>query len=277
MGVEYFAPTGLEDALALLAARPMRVIAGGTDLYPAQGRAPWRTDLLDINRIDCLVGIELEPEGLRIGAATTWTDLARADLPPAFDGLRAAALQVGGVQIQNAGTIGGNICNASPAADGVPPLLSLDAEVEIAEGAERYRTPLSEFLTGPRNTTLPEGALVTAIYVPPQPANAKSAFEKLGARRYLVISIASVAVVIGLDEDNLIYHARISVGACSPVPQRLPGLEQDVLGQHPESVIVREDHLGPIAPISDVRAESGYRREVVAELILRAIQRAAHG
>ena len=104
--------------------------------------------------------------GLRIGACTTWSAIRDAALPPAFDALRAAAAEVGGGQIQNAGTIGGNLCNASPAADGVPPLLALDAEVELASAAGTRRLPLAAFLRGPRRTDRRPGEMLTAVLIP---------------------------------------------------------------------------------------------------------------
>ncbi len=137
---DYLQPTNLNDALAALAGRRLTVLAGGTDIYPARVGKPFDEDILDISRIDGLRGIDERDDHFRIGALTTWSDLSAADLPPMFDGLRQAAREIGGVQVQNSGTIGGNICNASPAADGVPPLLTLDAELETASVRERRRS-----------------------------------------------------------------------------------------------------------------------------------------
>jgi len=125
----YTRPERLEDALSALRERPLTVLAGGTDHFPARVAHTPDEDLLDVTALPELRGIRYEVDGgLVIGAATTWSQLVAADLPPACDGLKAAAREVGGVQIQNRGTLGGNLCNASPAADGVPALLSLDAE-----------------------------------------------------------------------------------------------------------------------------------------------------
>ncbi|MCE8515973.1 FAD binding domain-containing protein [Ruegeria pomeroyi] len=272
----YHAPASLKEALDRVAERDMRVVAGGTDVYPAQGAAPFGGDILDLTRIAALQGISRAAEGWRIGATTTWTQIARADLPPAFDGLRAAAREVGSIQIQNAGTVAGNLCNASPAADGVPPLLTLEARVELTSTTGQRVLPLAEFLTGVRRTALQPGELVSALLLPDPPAHARGAFVKLGARRYLVISIAMVAVVIGCDAQGRIDHACVAVGACSPVAQRLSALECDLIGQRPDQVAVTPDHLTPLSPIDDVRGSAGYRRDAVAEQIARAI-RAAGG
>ncbi|HLB13304.1 MAG TPA: FAD binding domain-containing protein, partial [Burkholderiales bacterium] len=148
----YLRPASLESALAALAARPLAILAGGTDFYPARVGRAVEEDVLDITAVAELRGIREANGRIRIGAATTWTELVEAPLPRQLDGLKLAAREIGGVQIQNAGTIAGNLCNASPAADGIPALLALDAEVEL-RAASRLRTvPLGAFVLGNRKT-----------------------------------------------------------------------------------------------------------------------------
>ena len=277
MAADYFSPTDLDNALDLMRAEDPLVVAGGTDFFPARGRAPITRPILDITRVAALGGIEWIEDALRIGANATWSDVNRADLPPAFDGLKAAAREVGSIQIQIAGTVAGNLCNASPAADGVPPLLTLETEVELASATGTRRMALEAFLQGPRHTALEPGELLAALHIPRPPAHATSAFEKLGARKYLVISIAMTAVVIGLGKDGLIDVARVAVGSCAPVAKRLPALEAEMIGQPPDAVVVRETHLGDLSPITDVRADDAYRREAVPHQITRAIRAATHG
>jgi CO/xanthine dehydrogenase FAD-binding subunit len=267
--VTYFAPDTLDDALAHLDTTAMSIVAGGTDLFPAMGTTP--KAMLDVSRIKGLRGISQDNTGWHIGAATTWTDVINADLPAAFDGLKQAARKVGSLQIQNTGTIAGNLVNASPAADGVPPLLTLDAQVELASVRGTRVLPLPEFITGVRQTALQAGEMVTAILIPSQPDHARAAFSKLGSRKYLVISTAMVATVIGRDAKGRVDHARVAVGACSPVAGRLPVLEADLIGTTPESIQITAAHLTPLAPISDVRGSAGYRLDAVAELIRRTI------
>ena len=149
----YARPSELNETLTLLA-EPARLLAGGTDVFPGAGERPLTGRIVDISRLREVRGVTRTSGEIRIGAATTWTDLVREDLPPAFDTLRAAAREIGAVQIQNRGTIGGNLCNASPAADGAPPLLVLDAEVELASTRGLRRMPLSRFITGNRRTLL---------------------------------------------------------------------------------------------------------------------------
>ena len=276
---QYLVPTAVEEALGFLSAGAVSVVAGGTDFYPSRSLPP-RGDILDITRIEGLRGITRQPDGaVRIGAATRWSEVVRAELPPAFLALQQAAREVGSVQIQNAGTVGGNLCNASPAADGVPPLLILDAEVEIAGETGLRRLALEDFVTGVRQTALQPGELLTALHIPPLPEGSASAFEKLGARRYLVISIAMTAALVATDADGRIRAVRIAIGSCSAVARRLRALEAHLIGQSPAALSFEAAHLSALAPISDVRADAAYRLEAAAEQICRAVQRgaAAHG
>jgi CO/xanthine dehydrogenase FAD-binding subunit len=144
----YDRPGTLDDALALLARGPRTLLAGGTDLYPATGEQALDGALLDLAGMPGLAGIARTREGLRIGACTTWSEVREAALPPACDALRAAAAEVGGRQIQNAGTVGGNLCNASPAADGIPVLMALDAEVVLRSGEGERRCAVVDFVRG---------------------------------------------------------------------------------------------------------------------------------
>lgn len=243
-----------------------------------QGDLPVKRPVLDVTRLPGFRGITRQDDGWRIGAATRWTDIIRADLPPAFDGLKAAAREVGSVQIQNAGTVAGNLCNASPAADGVPPLLTLDARVEMVSKAGTRVVPLGQFLLGVRKTALRADELVSAVILPETPQGARSAFLKLGARKYLVISIAMVAGLITLREGR-ISEARLAVGSCSPVAQRLPALESALRGCTVAQAFeaVTSDHLTGLAPISDARASAAYRLEAVTEACRRVILAASEG
>ncbi len=271
----YERPATLDNALASLSGSVKKILAGGTDYYPMLGDRPPRVPVVDITGIEALRGIREEADHWHIGALTTWTDVLRADLPPAFDGLKLAAREVGSIQIQNRATVAGNLCNASPAADGVPPLLTLDAEIQLKSASGERRLPLGEFINGYRSTVLEPGELVTAITVPKQSAGGRSSFLKLGARKYLVISIAMTAARIVLDDGGLIDHAAIAVGACSAVARRLGELEAELVGHDPAAGFagaVQPHHLKPLSPISDVRASAGYRSDAAAELVERTLQ-----
>ena len=267
-----YRPKVLDQALAFLAEGPAALVAGGTDVFPALGLGAAPARVVDLTAVEGLRGISRAGDGWRIGAGTTWTDVVRADLPPLFDALKQAARQVGSVQIQNTGTVAGNICNASPAADGVPVLIAMEAEVELASHRGTRRMPLSDFITGPRKTDLREGEIVTALYLPHRDG-ARSAFGKLGSRAYLVISIVSVAVILWT-EGRIVSGARVAVGAASPVPMRLPDVEVALVGRalsdQPGAVLA--DHLAALTPIDDVRATAAYRREAALVMIRRALE-----
>lgn len=272
--MSYLIPTTLEDALdALSGPVPVAVIAGGTDWFPAQGERAYGGTLLDVTRVAGLRGITPHHDGWRIGAATTWSDVLHADLPRAFDGLKQAAREVGSVQIQNAGTVAGNLCNASPAADGVPPLLCLDTEVELSSLRGVRRVALGAFIAGVRQTLRAPDELVTALYIPPLPAGARGGFTKIGGRKYLVISVAMVGAVLELSSGR-IASARVAVGAASPVAQRLEALEQALVGADLAGALdqVTPARLSTLSPISDVRGSAEYRGEAVAEAIRRTLK-----
>lgn len=270
---DYLRPTSLDDALGALAERPWTMLAGGTDVYPASVGRPITDDVLDVTGLPSMRDITIADGVVRIPALATWTDLVRADLPAAFDGLKAAARSIGGVQIQNRGTLAGNLCNASPAADGLPNLLGLDARVELSSSSGVREVPVGEFVVGNRRTVRAPGELVTAILVPQPTPNARSTFLKLGSRAYLVISIASVAAVIDI-HDGRVASARIVVGACSEVPMRIEAAEGRLLGQDADpglSQSITPDDLALLAPIDDVRGTAAYRRYAAVTLVRRAV------
>ena len=275
----YARPSSLDDALGLLAESGARVIAGGTDVYPGAGEHPLHGGYVDVSSISALRGVSMDGASVRIGAATTWSDIARADLPPAFDALKVAARDVGAVQIQNRGTIAGNLCNASPAADGAPPLLILDAEVELASRRGTRRLALDVFIDGARHTLLAPDEVMTAIVAPLPASTMRSAFFKLGARRYLVISIAMVAVALDV-VDGVVRDARIAVGACSAVAQRMRQAERRLIGAPAPlglGALIEADDLAQLAPIDDIRASADYRRDAALTLLRRAIDACALG
>ncbi len=276
----YAQPTSLAEAVTLLGDGGWTVLAGGTDVYPALGETPLTSPVMDISRLGDLRGIAPAPDGgIRIGALTTWTDIVRASLPSAFRALQQAAREVGSVQIQNRATIAGNLCNASPAADGVPPLLALDARVELASRSGNRTLPLSDFIQGNRKTARDSGELLTFIHVPAAGLQGNSAFFKLGSRRYLVISIAMIAARLAADGNGIITGAAVAVGACSAVAQRLPALESALIGQNLQAAagIAAPQHLAALSPIDDVRAPAGYRMDAALEGVRRALTMAGEG
>ncbi|HMN82471.1 MAG TPA: FAD binding domain-containing protein [Burkholderiaceae bacterium] len=304
-GAHWQRPAELGQALAVLASGGWQVLAGGTDFYAARVGRPLPPAVLDLPGIAALRGIAPPSQGMaapstdggpadsgrpadggpawRIGATTTWSDIVRAELPPLFHGLVQAAREVGGVQVQNRGTVAGNLCNASPAADGTAMLLALQAEVELSRLDGVRRLPLSRFVLGVRRTALAPGELLTAIHVPQRSPRAWSRFLKLGHRRYLVISIVMVGVLLDFDDGDRVTACGIAVGACAPTARSLTGLEQALLGQPRARLADRAaawlaaDGLQALAPIDDVRGTGAYRREMAAVAIGRLLREAADG
>ncbi|TIQ18968.1 MAG: xanthine dehydrogenase family protein subunit M [Mesorhizobium sp.] len=275
--IRYAKPTTMDEAMALLGEARWRILAGGTDFYPAQGAKPFRENVLDINGLAMLRGIAQTEDHWLIGARTTWTDLVRHPLPAAFDALKQAAREVGSVQIQNVASVAGNLCNASPAADGVPALLVLDAEVELRSVAMVRHLPLQKFILGNRRTDLQPGEMVTAIRVPKEAATGTSAFEKLGARRYLVISIAMAAARLTV-EDGMVANAAVAVGSCSAVARRLASVEAALRGLPVDDALVAAIHsaaMDELSPIDDVRGSAEYRLDAAREIVVRAVLCAA--
>lgn len=271
--MSYARPATVTEAIRALQSGGARALAGGTDLYPATQAQTLAGPVVDLTAIPALRGMSRTPHGLRIGACTTWSEIDETALPPALAALQQAARQVGGRQIQNAGTIGGNLCNASPAADGVPPLLACDAAVELAGPDGTRQMPLGDFITGPRRTALGAGEILTAILIPERGLAGSSLFLKLGARAHLVISITMVAARLVV-RDGRIADVALSVGSCSPVARRLPVVEARLIGLSPQDAAARitPDAIAPhLAPIDDIRATAAYRAEAAATLLSRAV------
>jgi len=251
------------------------ILSGGTDFFPALVDRPMTSPVIDISGVAEIKGIRTTEEHIHIGGRTTWSEIVAAPLPRGFAGLQAAALEVGGKQIQNLGTIAGNLCNASPAADGVPALLALDAEVTLASVAGTRSAPLGEFLVGNRKTTRQPEEILISITIPRRLENSASTFRKLGSRRYLVISIVMVAANLLTDRSGRITEALVAVGACSARARRLPLLERDLTGEIARPDIghaVKPEHFASLLPIDDVRATSAYRREAAQVLVRRALE-----
>ena len=270
----YLRPRDLESALEAMSETPRTIVAGGTDYYPARVGKPLDDDVLDVTGIESLKAIEDLGDRYRIGALVTWTQTIEAKLPPMFDGLKRAAREVGGVQVQNSGTVVGNVCNASPAADGVPNLLALDAEIELASCDATRSVPIGEFVTGNRRTVRARDEIVTGISIPKPAEGTTSSFLKLGARHYLVISIVMTAGVLEPAPDGTVSSLRLAVGSCSAVARRLDALEDALRGRPIDPGLqdtVAEDHLAVLSPIDDVRGTGEYRMDAALTLVRRTL------
>ena len=270
----YLRPQTITDAAHILAVEGGTILSGGTDFFPALGDRPVAGTVIDISGIREMKGIRATPTEIWIGGLTTWSEVVASPLPRCYDALKSAARGIGGIQIQNRGTVAGNLCNASPAADGVPPLLALDAEIELVSSAETRRVPLSEFVVGNRKTLRRADEILAAVIVPRNLDDAASVFLKLGARRYLVISIAMVATVVQEDGHGRVSEARVAVGSCSANAQRLNGLERALVGAPARTglgAMVTPQFLSLLSPMTDVRATASYRNDAALTLVSRAL------
>ena len=270
MAGEYFRPSQLEEAIAWQARHLGVVAAGCTDLFAATQAQSLTGPVLDLTAIDQLRGISTGPDHIDIGATCTWSDIVAAPLPAAFDGLKQAALEIGSVQIQNRATIGGNLCHASPAADSVPPLLTLDASVQLRDIDGARQLPLADFLSGPRQTAKRSTEILEFVRIPVSSTSGQAAFTKLGARRFMVISIAMVAARLKT-EAGKIEEAAISVGACGPVACRLEALETHLIGKPASAASFQNFNPALVRdclnPIDDIRADRDYRLDTATHLV----------
>lgn len=280
----YIAPTSLEQAAEVLAGKDVTILAGGTDLMPQgnAGRVQFKNTLMNIRRVQELKGITQEGEWVRVGALTTITELMESDLIRRhFPVLVEAGDHFASGQIRNAGTVGGNICNASPAGDTLVPLIVLDAQVELAskpDGSLNVRVvPLAEFFTGPGRTRREANELLAAVRLPIPPAGSFARFFKFGTRPALDISAISIGLA-GVMKGGVLSRVRVAFGAVAPTPVRGKATEQALEGRAltPETIdaaaIAARDE---VKPISDVRASAWYRKELIHNMTRRMLENVA--
>ena len=268
--MNYFQPNDLNSAFDVLKNNSdLTIAAGCTDLFPITNNMSLDKNILDITNIKSIRGFEFNNKETKIGSATTWTDIINENLPSSYDMLKACAKEVGSIQIQNLGTIGGNICNASPAADSIPCLLSLDAKLELSSINNKRIIPINEFILGSRKTKLEQGEILTSIIIPKEKEKGSSAFRKIGARKYLVISISMVACRI-LISDNVVEDIAISIGSCSEVAKRIFSIERQLINKNIKEDIFNQvdfSQLNEISPITDIRSTQVYRLKASQSLI----------
>ncbi|MBW7849464.1 MAG: FAD binding domain-containing protein [Rhodospirillales bacterium] len=280
----YLAPTTLEEALDALRESEATILAGGTDVMPQSqaGRLRLQPTLLNIRRIDELGGIALDGASIRIGALATISELLESELiNERLPILAEAADHFASPQIRNAGTVGGNVCNASPAGDTLVPLIVLNAEVELASKrdgkVERRRMPLESFFAGPGRTHRAADELLTAIYVPAPAEGFVAHFAKFGTRPALDISAVSVGIG-GVWRNGTFKNARVAFGAVAPTPVRgrategvLEGSALDAAAIGMAAAAARDE----VRPISDVRASAWYRKEMIHSLTKKVLTNVA--
>lgn len=262
----------LDEALALLGSEPgaWRPFAGGTDLMVTlEAGVLTHTRFVNLWNLNELRGIEVTPAEVNIGALTTYTDLlADATLSREFPMIGQAARETGGIATQNRGTIGGNIANASPAADTPPALLVYDAELELVSASGTRRVPYAGFHTGYKEMDLRSGEIIARIRLPRGRVGWREHYRKVGTRRAQAISKVCLAAAVRLD-GGVVADARIALGSVAPAVVRCRQAEVAAIGQAPAAAASRvaEALARDIAPIDDVRSTAAYRLRVAQNLV----------
>ena len=282
MGFAYYEPTTLTEALETLAQEGDggAALAGGTDLLlRIRRRARLYRSVVNLKYVPGLDLLDWSPaSGLTFGALTTFRAIeTTAIVRSRYPALAEAARVVAGVQLRNLATIGGNIGNASPSADSVPPLVALGATVTIASIAGERTVAIEHCLTGPGSTVLAPGEIFTAVTVPDPPARSGNAYARFSPRSAMDIGIASVAASVTLDEDGRCESSRVALGAVSPVPMRATAAEELLRGETLTAALA--ERAGELAadaaqPISDIRGSADYRRAIVKILTSRMLNQA---
>lgn len=278
--IQYHGPVELKQALDLISefGERCKLIAGGTDLIPAIRRGalflPNDSPVIDINFIKDLNYIVKDNNTLRIGAMTRLSEIERSDLIAKHAPVLAEAIsQMASLQIRNRGTVGGNLCNASPAADSAPPLLVLDAMVKMRSVDKERVIPLKQFFIGPGKTVLAPNEILVEIQIPIIQTSWNSCFIKLGQRNAFTLSIVAVATIVKI-KNRVFDDIKIALAAVAPIPIRALKVENQLIGKKATEKVVEDGAkavLNEVKPISDVRASAEYRKDMSYILTKRAI------
>jgi CO/xanthine dehydrogenase FAD-binding subunit len=273
---EFIRATTIEQVCQALKAPGTRIIAGGSDVLVQMRHERLHAErLVDISRLDGLRFIRQEDGMLRLGSLLTYNELLTAPVLQAeAAALVQAAATVGCTQTRNRGTLGGNLANASPAGDTLPPLLVLEAQVVLISTEGERSLPLSEFLRGPGQTALQLGEVIGEVRFRCPPPGTRTIFLKLGSRQGMAVSVVSAAAALRLRAQNLVEEARIALGAVAPTAIRCPRAEATLVGQAFSEDLARQAArlaAEECAPIDDVRGSAEYRRHAVRVLVRRAL------
>jgi carbon-monoxide dehydrogenase medium subunit len=272
----YEAPANVEEAVRLLAAEPdARVIAGGTDLLvQVRGGRSAPSAYVDIKRIPELSRIQIDSSGLRVGAAVPAVEIyANETIRQLWPGLAEATDLIGSTQIQGRATWSGNLCNASPAADTVPALVAVGAEVRIAGPSGERTIPVEGFTTGPGRNVLQPGEIVVEFIVPAPAPRSSDAYLRLIPRTEMDIAVVGAGVAISLAADGSVSSARVVLGAVAPTIVRVPDAEAALVGSRLEESCLEQVAAAAAAaanPIDDKRGTVAYRKQVAGVLAKRA-------
>lgn len=277
---EYYQPRSTDELTAILDRTGGRVVAGGTDVLPRLRRGLLtETCLIDISRLADLRYIRQVDGHIEIGALTTYAELLDSSLiQEEAPALAQAAATVGCPQTRNRGTIGGNLANASPAADSAPSLLTLDANVHVSSAKTARVVPLHDFFVGPGKTRLESSEYIHHVTIVGPTGKWGASFLKLGKRSGMAISIASAAAYVELGSDGRLQAAQLAFGSVAPCPVRAPHAEEMLLGKPPTPQLFQQAGQAAradVSPIGDIRASREYRMHVIPILAQRALMAAS--
>ena len=278
----YAAARSLDEAVELLKSSngSARVLAGGTDLLVQMKTGAARPGLiLDVKRIPELMRVTLDGSGLRLGAAAPAAEIAENPaVQRAYPGLAEAIALIGSTQIQGRASVGGNLCNASPAADTVPALLALEAECLVVGPAGERRLAAADFVRGPGENALEAGELLVALRVAARPARSSDAYLRFIPRSEMDIAVVGAAVALTLDAEGTCTAARVALGAVAPTPIVVPEAAAALVGSRlDDDALARAAEAANAAcnPIDDKRGTVAYRRKLAGVLTRRASSIAA--
>ena len=272
---EHYAPDSVEELLELLKSKPnAKLIAGGTDLLLQMKEGTAQPEIVvSLKNVEELGGFSVSKNGYRLGTGMTLRRITRSnELTQNFPGLIYAAGVVASEQIRSLATLGGNICNASPSADMVPPLIALDAVVQLVSSQSQRELPLSEFFKGPGESVLKGGEILHSIFLP-QPSGSMI-YSKHAPRKYMDLAVVGVAVRLA-KKHGKINEARVALGAVGPVPFRAEKTEALLAGQTLTTELMREAGemaAGECVPIDDIRGSAWYRKRMVKVHVRRNLE-----
>jgi len=274
--MDYHKPESLEEALELHDQHEnSTIMAGGTDIIPQLRTGEKFTScIIDISAVRDLNYIKEDEGFIKIGSATTHSQLINSDLiKKEIPALHESVSEIGSPQIRNMATIGGNLCNASPAADSAPPLLVHNSEIVVASKRGLQIFPLKELFTGPKSNCLKTNEILTEIRCPKPTKAFGSAYRRIGRRKAFTLSLVNASAHIE-KESNLPTSVRIAVGAVAPTPIRLFELEKKLIGKPIKKMIqiASEECVKLIEPITDHRASADYRNEMTKVLLKRTLE-----
>jgi carbon-monoxide dehydrogenase medium subunit len=272
---EHYAPDSIEELLEMLKSKPnAKLIAGGTDLLlqMKQGTAQPET-VISLKNVEELRGFSVSKNGYRLGAGMTLRGITRSnELTQNFPGLVYAAGVVASEQIRTLATLGGNICNASPSADMVPPLIALDAVVQLVSNQGQRDLSLSDFFKGPGESVLKSGEIMHSIFLPQPSGN--MIYSKHAPRKFMDLAVVGVAVRLA-KKNGKINEARVALGAVGPVPFRAEKTEALLAGQTLTTELMLEAGemaAGECVPIDDIRGSAWYRKRMVKVHVRRNLE-----